>query len=49
MDENNEKIAKEAGFDLIVEGMITKAIMEDIVFMASKKQKLFADYVKLLD
>ena len=33
---------------MIVQGMITREIMQDIVDLSDKKQEIFGDYVKLM-
>ena len=33
---------------MIVQGMITREIMQDIVDLSDKKQEIFDDYVKLI-
>ena len=42
-------MAEDAGFDMIINGMLTREILQDIVDLSYEKQKLFDDYVQLLD
>ena len=49
LDHNQLNIAKDAGFDMVVEGRITKDLIEEILYVLNKRQKLFDDYAQLYE
>lgn len=48
LDENQQKVAAAVGFDMIIQGMITREIMKDIIELTCKRKELFDNYAKLL-